>query len=111
MNQFITLGKAMKKQIGSIFKLLLKTISEAKLGSRSDSEFRTKLRLQGIDVLFRRNDEGRIYGTTFFDLTTHTILNSSRLGKEYSANVFNDLYGGKQEQVQESIKESTRHTL
>jgi hypothetical protein len=83
----------------------LKAVSEAKQGSQSESEFRAKLRQQGIDVLFRRNDEGRIYGATFIDHTTRTILNGSRLGKEYSANVFNNLYGGKQEQAQEPIKD------
>ena len=82
----------------------LKAVSEAKQGSQSEGEFRAKLRQQGIDVLFRRNDEGRIYGATFIDHTTRTVLNGSRLGKEYSANVFNDLYGGKQEQIQEPIQ-------
>lgn len=48
----------------------LKTVSEAKQRSQSESEFRTKLRQQGIDVLFRRNDEGQIYGATFIDYTT-----------------------------------------
>ena len=84
----------------------LKAVSEAKQGSQSESEFRAKLRQQGIDVLFRRKDEGRIYGATFIDHTTRTILNGSRLGKEYSANVFNDLYGGKQEQAQEPVKDT-----
>jgi len=83
----------------------LKAVSGAKLGGQSESEFRAKLRQQGIDVLFRRNDEGRIYGATFIDHTTHTVLNGSRLGKEYSANVFNELYGEKQEQTQEPIKD------
>ena len=78
----------------------LKAVSEAKQSSPSESEFRAKLRQQGVDVLFRRNDEGRIYGATFIDHTTRTVLNGSRLGKDYSANVFNDLYGGKQEQEQ-----------
>lgn len=84
----------------------LKAVSEAKQGSQNESEFRAKLRQQGIDVLFRWNDEGRIYGVTFIDHTTRTILNGSHLGKEYSANVFNDLFGGKQEQVQEPIQET-----
>ena len=79
----------------------LKAVSEAKQDSQDESEFRTKLKQEGVDVLFRRNDEGRIYGATFIDHTTHTVLNGSRLGKDYSANVFNDLYGGKQEQTQE----------
>lgn len=82
----------------------LKAVSEAKRNCPSESEFRAKLRQQGIDVLFRRNDEGRIYGATFIDHTTRTVLNGSRLGKEYSANVFNDLYSGKQEQIQEPIQ-------
>ena len=80
----------------------LKAVSEAKRNYLTESEFRAELRKQGIDVLFRRNDEGRIYGATFIDHTTRTVLNGSRLGKEYSANVFNDLYGGKQEQVQKT---------
>ena len=83
----------------------LKAVSEAKQSCQSESEFRAKLRQQGIDVLFRRNDEGRIYGATFIDHTTRTVLNGSRLGKDYSANVFNDLYGGKQEQVQEPVND------
>lgn len=82
----------------------LKVVSEAKQGCQNESEFRAKLRQQGIDVLFRRNDEGRLYGATFVDHTTRTVLNGSRLGKEYSANVFNDLYGGKQEQAYEPIQ-------
>jgi len=84
----------------------LKAVSEAKQGSQSESEFRAKLRQQGIDVLFRRNDEGRIYGATFIDHTTRTVLNGSRLGKDYSANVFNDLYGGNHQQVQELIQDT-----
>ena len=84
----------------------LKAVSEATQSCPSESEFRAKLRQQGIDVLFRRNDEGRIYGATFIDHTTRTVLNGSRLGKDYSANVFNDLYGGKQEQAQEPMQDT-----
>ena len=84
----------------------LKAVSEAKQSCPSENEFRAKLRQQGIDVLFRRNDEGRIYGATFIDHTTRTVLNGSRLGKDYSANVFNDLFGGKQEPIQESAQET-----
>src|SRR5574344_1942148 len=84
----------------------LKAVSEAKQSCLSESEFRAKLRQQGIDVLFRRNDEGRIYGATFIDHTTRVVLNGSRLGKDYSANVFNDLYGDKQEQAQEPMQDT-----
>src|SRR5574344_914247 len=84
----------------------LKAVSEAKQSCPSENEFRAKLRQQGIDVLFRRNDEGRIYGATFIDHTTRTVLNGSRLGKDYSANVFNDLYGGNHQQMQELIQDT-----
>lgn len=84
----------------------LKAVSEAKQDCQSESELRAKLRQQGIDVLFRWNDGGRIYGATLIDHTTRTVLNGSRLGKEFSANVFNDLYGGKQEQIEESVKDT-----
>ena len=43
-------------------------------------------------MVFRQNDSGRIYGVTFIDHDSRVVLNGSRLGKEYSANVFNDLY-------------------
>ena len=55
-----------------------KVVSKAKRSCRNESEFRAKLRQQGMEVLFRRNDEGRIYGATFIDHTTRTVLNGSR---------------------------------
>ncbi|MFV0269569.1 MAG: relaxase, partial [Draconibacterium sp.] len=81
----------------------LKAVSEAKRDSPGESRFRQELKAQGIDVLFRRNEEGRIYGATFIDHTTRAVLNGSRLGKEYSANVFNELYGGRQEQGKDAL--------
>ena len=56
--------------------------------------FERELMRQGIGVVFRRNEAGRIYGTTFIDHADKTVFNGSRLGKEYSANVFNDLFAG-----------------
>ena len=52
----------------------LKAVTAAKQDGQSESEFRAKLREQGIDVLFRRNDERRIYGVTFIDHSTRTVL-------------------------------------
>lgn len=45
----------------------------------------------GIGCVFRQNEQGRIYGVSFVDYQNQTILNGSRLGKEFSANAFNDL--------------------
>lgn len=60
--------------------------------ARSRAELERELKAKGIDVLFRQNDSGRIYGVTFIDHDTRTVLNGSRLGKEFSANVFNDAF-------------------
>lgn len=56
--------------------------------------FERELLRQGIGVVFRQNEAGRIYGATFIDHADKTVFNGSRLGKEFSANVFNDLFAG-----------------
>jgi len=56
------------------------------------AEFEKQLAANGIHVVFRQNDAGRIYGVTFIDQQNKCVLNGSRLGKEFSANVFNDLF-------------------
>jgi len=56
------------------------------------AEFEKQLVANGIDVVFRQNDDGRIYGVTFIDHQNKCVLNGSRLGKEFSANVFNKLF-------------------
>ena len=58
------------------------------------AQFERELMRQGIGVVFRTNDAGRIYGTTFIDHAAKAVFNGSRLGKEFSAGVFNDLFAG-----------------
>ncbi len=53
-------------------------------------EFVELLKAKGIDTVFRETDTGRIYGATFIDHTTACVLNGSRLGKEFSANVLQE---------------------
>lgn len=57
--------------------------------------FERELMRQGIGVVFRQNEAGRIYGATFIDHADKTVFNGSRLGKEFSAGVFNDLSMGR----------------
>ena len=45
-----------------------------------------------IDTVFRINLAGRIYGVTFIDHNAGIVANGSMLGKEFSANTFNELY-------------------
>lgn len=59
-------------------------------GNRED--FIRLLHGRGIDTVFRTNDEGRIYGVTFIDHNHKEVYNGSRLGKEFSANKFEQLF-------------------
>ena len=59
--------------------------------AKSEQEFRELLKQEHIDVVFRRNNTGRIYGVTFIDHERREAFNGSRMGKEFSANVFNGL--------------------
>ena len=54
--------------------------------------FARKLKDADIEVVYRINPEGRLYGITFIDHTNRTVFNGSRLGKAFSANVFNELF-------------------
>jgi hypothetical protein len=56
-------------------------------GNRNN--FVEQLKKGGIDTVFRENEENRIYGITFIDHNRKEVFNGSRLGKEFSANVFN----------------------
>ena len=64
--------------------------------STGKDDFTSKLKDCGIDVVFRYTDEGRIYGVTFIDHNTMTVLNGSRLGKQFSANAFNERFNNHQ---------------
>lgn len=68
-------------------------VTFAKHGCRGDRDtFVSILALRGIDVVFRENDDGRIYGATFIDHRNKEVYNGSRLGKEFSANAFENLF-------------------
>ena len=61
-------------------------VSEVMAESSGKEDFIAKLKAQNIDLILRYTDTGRIYGATFIDHNTMTVLNGSRLGKEFSAN-------------------------
>jgi hypothetical protein len=67
-------------------------IAEAKRITSNRTDFEKALEKQGVSAIFRTNDEGRIYGATFVDHEQKAVFNGSRLGKDFSANIFNDLY-------------------
>lgn len=72
--------------------LLRNAIIEVMKNSPDKEQFLTAIKAHGIDVAFRQNEEGRIYGATFLSDELGVIANGSRFGKGYSANVFNDYF-------------------
>ena len=74
-------------------KQTLKAVVSTALQSTNDElNFKKQLAEQGINIVVRRNDTGRVYGITFVDHNSKTVWNGSRLGKELSANTFNDYW-------------------
>lgn len=67
---------------------LREIVQKATQNTQSKSEFIKQLENQKVSVFIRENDKGRIYGISFIDHTSQTVLNGSRLGKEFSANAF-----------------------
>lgn len=69
-----------------LYSRLRDAVAGAMKATNSMTEFRKLLRKEQIDVIFRINDTGRIYGATFIDHESGVVGNGSRLGKEFSAN-------------------------
>lgn len=84
-------------------KQTLKAVISIALKSTNDEQaFKKQLSEQGINVVVRRNDTGRIYGITFIDHNSKAVWNGSRLAKELSANTFNDYWNNN---IKPEIKE------
>lgn len=76
-------------------------------------EFKKLLSEQGINTVVRRNVEGRIYGMTFIDHESRSVWNGSQLGKNLSANIFNDWWnnGNKPQQPAQDNKDFKNDTI
>jgi hypothetical protein len=62
------------------------TVAASLTDSRTGGEFRADLREKGINLIFRYGNGGRLFGTTFIDHNSRTVLNGSALGKDFAAN-------------------------
>jgi hypothetical protein len=69
-------------------------ISRALASCKNRKDFEKQLSKNHISVLFHENESGRIYGVTFIDHQQKFVFNGSRLGKEFSANVFQQKFNG-----------------
>ena len=69
-----------------------KVLQTMRTSPNTEKELRQRLEEQGLRVVIRKNDNGRIYGITFIDDEQGLALNGSRLGKGYAANIFNGYF-------------------
>ena len=91
LQKYYERSKSALKQDGSLDRLR-QTVRDAMSPNNTRNEFRQLLKVENIDAIFRINPIGRIYGVTFIDHNDGIVANGSVLGKEFSANVFNELY-------------------
>lgn len=69
-----------------------KEVVKAMQGISTKEDFARRLKEVDIEVVYRINPEERLYGITFIDHVNRTVFNGSRLGKPFTANVFNELF-------------------
>ena len=69
-----------------------KVLQTMRTSPKTEKELRQRLEEQGLRVVIRKNESGRIYGITFIDDEQGVALNGSRLGKGYAANIFNGYF-------------------
>jgi len=69
-----------------------KVLQTMRTSPNTEKKLRQRLEEQGLRVVIRKNESGRIYGITFIDDKAGIALNGSRLGKGYAANVFNGYF-------------------
>ncbi|MFA4867827.1 MAG: relaxase/mobilization nuclease domain-containing protein [Pedobacter sp.] len=58
----------------------------------SREEFALQLKKQGIEVAFRQNDQGLVFGITFVDHCSKVVFKGSDLGKGYGAKAITDRF-------------------
>jgi len=107
--------KAMELQIvknktalkNSLDKNTLKSaIAQILKSTGNEQDFKDKLSEQGVNVVVRRNNVGCIYGITFIDHNSKAVWNGSSLGKQLSANIFNDYWNNKPEIKEFTLQQS-----
>ena len=69
-----------------------KVLHVMRTSPQTEEALQQRLEEQGLRMVVRKNENGRIYGITFIDDKEGIALNGSRLGKGYAANVFNGYF-------------------
>jgi hypothetical protein len=102
------LQKRIEKSGGIIKNRRLKERSKSIIANamqlcKNRNNFEKELYRNGISVLFRENELGRIYGVTFIDHKQKVIFNGSRLGKAFSANIFHEKFNQQEQTPDETL--------
>lgn len=79
--------------------------------SATREDFSGNLHRRGIDVIFRENEEGRLYGVTFIDHNNGCVVNGSRLGKELSANAVAEWFDRPHPELSAPIQQSEKGSI
>ena len=66
----------------------------ARYSSITKANFIKELKSNGIDVVFRQNEQGFTFGITFIDHHNKVVFNGSDLGKAYSAKAITERFAG-----------------
>ncbi|MBR8758723.1 conjugal transfer protein MobB [Porphyromonas levii] len=75
--------------LGSVRSRLIEVM---RLSPQTIEELQKGLGQVGLRAFIRKSESGRIYGITFIDDKEGIVVNGSRLGKGYSANIFNSYF-------------------
>lgn len=79
--------------------------------SATREDFSGNLHRRGIDVIFRENEEGRLYGVTFIDHNNGCVVNGSRLGKELSANAIAEWFNCPHPELSAPIQQNVKGSI
>ena len=79
--------------------------------SAAKEDFRANLHRKGIDVLFRENEQERLYGITFIDHNNGCVVNGSRLGKELSANAIAEWFNCPHPELSAPIQQNVKGSI
>ncbi|QQL50168.1 relaxase/mobilization nuclease domain-containing protein [Mucilaginibacter ginkgonis] len=75
----------------------------------SKTAFQKMLKEEGIQVIFRQNEEGRLYGITFVDHGSKSVFNGSDLGKNYSAATLTNWFKNKEIQQHQIVPKKEKN--
>lgn len=81
-------------------------INEAMHASSNEIDLKNYLSQKGINLVTRRNVDGRLFGITFIDHNTRYVFNGSQLGKQFSANAFQEWFS-QNKQIYNAVSERT----